>query len=614
MKSNTSWRVRLNGILVGAAIVIALIVVRGAAAGDEPVQEHLVTDWSHRHMIYSNPKSLMRRFELSQHHRYVQQWRRRESERRGDRNEWRWHRAPEPATQFQGDWSMDMGAGATVGAGNYPAKFSFATTSANCATPAPPVGQQPDFVVYNTSLVGSASQATIVAFDNLYSSCTGGTPLTYWAYNTGLPGAALTSPVLSNDGTQVAFIQSGVNGTSAATLVVLRWKANNGTLSAPVTPSAGACTALTAPCQQTVTFSTANGDANPWDSFSSPFYDYPTDTLYVGDNAGFLHKFTPVFFGTPTEVVSSGATIWPSPLDAFGHLSSPVYVDTVHQVLVTDSNGDIYSVDSVTGGDCFNPCNAGANFLDPKLASPGFDDGPIVDVTTGRVYVFARASSEFFPPITTGAPSGAPSVFVLDIPANPAAIHLAPVTQIIVSDAISPAPATIPATPFYIGAFNNQYYITGGTGYLYVCGTAGTLNALWQIHVDGSTVDAPFLGPTLTTANTGCSPITEFFNGTTDRMFLSVTGSAKTAAPIACPASPTGCVMSFSTDPVAFAPGIAPLARTSATGGSSGIVIDNSSAAGGASQVYFTPLGDQTCTTSGGTGGCAIQASQAGLL
>jgi hypothetical protein len=30
--------------------------------------------------------------------------------------------------------------------------------------------------------------------------------------------------------------------------------------------------------------------------------------------------------------------------------------------------------------------------------------------------------------------------------------------------------------------------------------------------------------------------------------------------------------------------------------------------------VYFTPLGDQTCTTSGGTGGCAIQASQAGLL
>jgi hypothetical protein len=55
--------------------------------------------------------------------------------------------------------------------------------------------------------------------------------------------------------------------------------------------------------------------------------------------------------------------------------------------------------------------------------------------------------------------------------------------------------------------------------------------------------------------------------------------------------------------------------------GTSGIIVDNAVGAGslpGASQVYFTPLGAQTCVGNGTTGnlassGCAIQASQAGL-
>jgi len=243
MKSNHSYRPRLSQILYGAVMVIALVAVRGAKAGEEHV--HLVTDWSHRHLVFSEPKSLMKQFEMSSDPRYVQQRIRRNAERRHDRNEWRWRHAPEDPNHLQGDWSMDMGAGATVGAGNYPAKFSFDTTSANCATPVPPVGQQPDFVVYNTSLAGSISQASIVAFDNIYSSCTGGTPLTYWAYNTGA-GAVQTSPVLSFDGSQVAFVQ---NIAGAATLVILRWKANTGTLTNPVAPSSGGCTALATPCQ-----------------------------------------------------------------------------------------------------------------------------------------------------------------------------------------------------------------------------------------------------------------------------------------------------------------------------------------------------------------------------
>jgi hypothetical protein len=51
-------------------------------------------------------------------------------------------------------------------------------------------------------------------------------------------------------------------------------------------------------------------------------------------------------------------------------------------------------------------------------------------------------------------------------------------------------------------------------------------------------------------------------------------------------------------------------------GGTSGIISDNIVSPitlVGASQVYFTTLGDQLCPTSGGTGGCAVQASQPAL-
>jgi len=607
MKLNHSWRSRMAQILVGAAVVFALMAAREAKAdGEHEHHDHLVTDWSHRYVVYSTPTSLMRRFELSGDRRYVDQWRRRESEHgRHDRDERRWHRAPEDPHKIQGDWSENMGTGATVGAGNYPAKFSFDTTSANCVTP-PTVGQQPDFVVYNTSLVGTGSQADIVAFANLYSSCTGGTPQTYWAYNTGLGGAVVTSPVLSFDGAQVAFIE---NTGGAATLVVLRWKAGTGTLSMPMMPATGSCTALTAPCMTTVIFSTLNGDTTPTDAFSSPFYDYGQDVIYVGDDSGFLHKFTGVFLGTPTEVASTTGNVWPVGLTGgFGHLNSPVFIQSVNQAMVTGSDGVIYTVDGTAGG----ASNATFNALDPKLASPGFEDGPLVDVTTGKVYLFASASSEFIDSNATFGFHGVPnvaSVFEIDIPATPIDIHNAAYIQAVVSDS-----ATIPASGFYLGAFDDPYYSSSGaSGNLYVCSTSGTVDALWGIPITGNVMGTPFLGPTLTTANVGCSPVTEFnnTNTNTDRIFLSVAGSAITGGTINCPAA-SGCIMSFDIGSP-LSPTTATSATAPVTGGTSGIVVDNASGTAGASQIYFTPLADQACPTSGGNGGCAIQDSQSAL-
>src|SRR5208283_3315264 len=98
------------------------------------------------------------------------------------------------------DWSVNLGVGATAGLGIYPAKYSFTISSANCSNAA-----TPDFAVYNTGLAGTgmlgSTQASIVAFDNLYSGCTGTVPSVYWAYDTN-GGAITTSVLLSIDGSQ----------------------------------------------------------------------------------------------------------------------------------------------------------------------------------------------------------------------------------------------------------------------------------------------------------------------------------------------------------------------------------------------------------------------------
>jgi hypothetical protein len=60
--------------------------------------------------------------------------------------------------------------------------------------------------------------------------------------------------------------------------------------------------------------------------------------------------------------------------------------------------------------------------------------------------------------------------------------------------------------------------------------------------------------------------------------------------------------------------GANPVAALPAPGGTSGIIIDNIVSNPGGSQVYFTNLQDSGCfSLLGGTGGCAVQASQQGL-
>jgi hypothetical protein len=597
MKFNGTWQLRLTQVFLGAGIVIVLTVVRRTNAEHEPV--HLVTDWSHRHVIFSAPHDLMQQFRLSTDPRYVQQLIRRNDAREEDRDRGRWRRAPEDPDTIQSDWSVYMGSGATVGAGNFPAKFSFNTGTATCAT---------DFVAYNTSLAGSTAQASVVAFNNLYVAASGGglcgtAPSTYWAYNTG--GTVATSLVLSLDGSQVAFVQNNSAGTQA-TLVLLKWAANSGTIISPLqlTPVTPAIyTTCSGVCMTTFNFATVQpggtgnpGNVNADDTVSSPFVDYANDTLYVGDSKGYLHKFTNVFHGTmstpPAETVTTGT--WPALVSSGYALTDPVFDNGTGSVFVGSPFGTLKRVDATTGVTVTKTAQiaiSGSNF-----------ESPILDETNGQLYLIVsksfagtlNASAVFtFPTTFTGSGSSTGTQTILS-------------SQGVESNV-------------YSGAFDNKWFL-GHAGNMYVCApTASNISTLYQIAVSTAGVlSTVSTGPALTTGASVCSYVTEFFNPNntsvahpagTDLIFLSVTALA---APVSCTTN-AGCLMSFDVTSGTALSASTPAAATRVeAGGTSGIIIDGSSASPGASQVYFTPLGSQICGT-GGTGGCAIQASQSGL-
>ena len=105
--------------------------------------------------------------------------------------------------------SLSGGTTATVQPNAYPAKYGVSLTGASCS----------DFAIYPTGGVGGSGAATIIAYDNLYAgtgtgTCTTTNPTVYWAYNTATGYSVTTSPVISLDGKQVAFIES--NGTAAS--------------------------------------------------------------------------------------------------------------------------------------------------------------------------------------------------------------------------------------------------------------------------------------------------------------------------------------------------------------------------------------------------------------
>jgi hypothetical protein len=715
MNGNSPRLVRLGGGFIG--LVALGCVLTGQAAKPARQGITLPTDWSHSHLIFSQPRSVEQAARLQEDPRFEQQFYRRYQLRILAVDE------PEGGvadgltgsakkTRRTGtmhhDWSRDLGSGGSVGAGNYPAKFSFSSTIANCGGAA-----QPDFVVYSTGQAVSGTQATIVAYDNLYNGCGGTVPSVYWAYNTA--GQILTSPVFSRDGSQVSFVQTA---GGVGSLVLLKWQASaSETVGSPGVPTLvvpALYSACVTPCMTTIPLEDGSLLTTN-DTTSSVFYDYVGDTAWVGDSRGWLHQFTSVFLGTPAEVRTSP---WPVQVNPLGPLplTSPVHDHVSGNVFVGDGRGFLYRVNASTG----TVTQSGQ--LD---FGNGITDGPIVDSGNGLAYVFASSDG-------TGACLGGTdctAVYALSTGFAPGDLG----SEAIVGN--STITGIFPSLMF-IGGFDNAYYTsTNGTGNLYVCGNTGGRPTLYQVPIlSGAFGSTPVAISTLATGGaTPCSPVTDVSSpgatagsAATERLFLSVQGNSNAATCLS-----GGCVQNFIDTPwqasTVFAVGqeilvksaspaaryvqvvttggtsgatqpswpstaggtkidggihwltqgnpatvlnnwaannlytlhsriidtngnveVATAAGTSgsptapvwattaglttadgtgtliwtnagavftnafaASGGSSGIILDNTVLSGtlaGASQVYFSTLSDQVCDD--GTGGCAVQASQ----
>ena len=612
----------------------------------EPAElEGLPDDWSHHHLVFSNPGTEQDAIQKGTYDdwlrivndpRYIMQQLKRRSPAQGPAAEYvarmnERARAEKAATSeelaapqstgpigpvlldpvrlrkatIHRDWSMNLGSG-TVGAGQFPAKYGFSTTAAGLCSNS----STPDYVVYNSGKAGvSGSQANIIAYDNIYSGCSGTVPSVYWSYYTGT-GTAATSPVLSGDGSKVAFIETPTSG--AATLRILKWVGGQGTdynhptapqnLYTNKTAGAGGNTAWsTCPsgqsCMISVTFQT---ELNP-DTTSPPWCDYASDTVYVGDSDGYLHEITGVFNGTPGEVTS---TPWPVAVQTGYALTGPVFDDSTSLIFLGSSNpmGYLQSVNSSTG----------AVVTSAQLATSGLgiNDAPLVDSVTSTVYAFVDdavyeggvAAVLRFPEAFTGA-----TAYIHQ--------HLGTNSNTI---------------PIYSGAFDNEYYTsTTGTGNLWACGNPGGTPTLYAVGVTTNNMSAAVAGPAVSNATTTCSTVTEFCTTTTgvacsagadtsatttppqnDYVFVSPQTQSGTAIP-GCTAN-EGCVLSYiiATTPAATYSGAGAF-----VGGASGMIVDTqNTTVSGTLQLYFGILGSMSCSgtssAGSGTGGCAVQASQ----
>jgi hypothetical protein len=695
--------------------ILGVLTLSPALLGQaSPASETIVlifTDWSTHHLIFSKPATAGQARRAERDPRYWQQQLRHsptrlsEAEIRGVAS--RMHHGSSDG--IDKDWSIDLGSGATVGATNFPAKIAFRPTNATCAGGP----TQPDAVVYGTGLAGTTSQASIAAFDNLYSGCVadGTVPTAYWAYNTH-GGTVTTSPVFSGDGTQMAFVQTDSFGNGQ--LVLLKWAAASGTVGSPVSLSRvrnSAYPACTAPCMTTTTLRDSNGVLHP-DSNSSVFYDYFDDTAYVGDDAGWLHKFNPVFRGIPAEVRSAG---WPAQVNpgAPTALASPVYDATSGRVFVTDVGGFLYRIGP---GSTFVATASGPLDVSSAEGGAGIVQGPIVDSTNELVYVFSSSDG------SGGCIGGADCAAVFQFGINFAGGTSGSKAVVGASTISGSAP-----NPLYLGAFDSTYENSvNATGNLYVCGNTGGIPTLYRVPITAGVFGTVKTGPALALTTTPCSPVTDILNpnasgGPTEWMFASaetegvssgcatgclfnfkstpwqastayavgqevldtnlrieVVSTAGTSGATVPTWNPTtggsttdgtvhwldqgvlnvpvlsgwagghhnlnaeivdpnnnielvttagnsgGTIPTFNTTPGGTTHdgtvtwtnvGAIATAALATSGGTSGIIVDNTVGSGtlaGASQVYFSTLGDQTCGTSG-TGGCAVQASQPAL-
>ena len=150
-----------------------------------------------------------------------------------------------------------------------------------------------------------------------------------------------------------------------------------------------------------------------------------------------------------------------------------------------------------------------------------------------------------------------------------------------------------------------------------MCGTdsASTSPALWEVGFNTSGVmnSRSELVALSSQNNAGCSPLTEFKNGSTDRLFVSVDTKCN-FPPVN--AGNDGCVVSFNITTALTGTPSPASGPVDEVAGTSGIVVDNVSTSSGASSIYFSTLTNastQACGSVTTGGGCGIKLTQGTL-
>ncbi len=556
--------------LVAFALLPVIWSVAPVSAQAVDSSSAVVDDWTHHHVFFSDPGTLTdammngKREEwqrIVDDPRYRLQLMKRSAANRAQTGD----SAPTNAedtndnSSLSRDWNVTVAsAGASVAIDMYPAKYTFAPIATPSCTN--------DFVVFPVSSAGSATRANIMGVNNLYkTTCTGTVPTVLFAYYVGT-GRVRTSPVLSLNGTKVAFVESRGSGASIFHVLTLDKSGNAG------------CATSTTPCNGTVysgpavpgthnsavdTKVTFSGTGNINVTRSSPFVDYTHDVAYVGDNTGVLHKFTGVFNGTPAEVTTSP---WPVTVASGATLSGPTYDSVSGNIFVGGSDGNLYCVTSA-GAFCSTKSIAVGN---GSGAAGAILDAPIVDSTRHTVFAIANNAS--------------------DAILSQSTTSLGSQVKVIMGKR---------GNSLYDGTFDNLYFTSVGTGHMYVCGNATTGTAtpvLWRVGFNSNgTIDTANDGTsfTLASAAVNCSPLTEVYNTSTtpgtDYLFVGVSASGFATGTHNC--GGTACLASFilptSGNSVPTAANATMTSTYVGTTGPSGVIVDNVSGAAGASQVYF---------------------------
>jgi hypothetical protein len=485
------------------------------------------------------------------------------------------------------DWSMFLGPTAGLAIGETPAVYTYNYASPSCSTlgATPPVVG--DFVVYTINATpGVGTQANLVGLTNLYTNnagtgfCSGDTgPSFLFSYAIGSGGSPL-SPVPSLDGTRVAWIEST---STTSNLHVTIWAANDGgTATSPIKPTGvftnGACVPAGDSCDEAINYTNASvtgcTTAYPAANTHSDIYvDYASDTAFVSANNGLLYHIKNIFSTTTSPSVDFcvpvNTTFETTPTAA---MSGPLYDGLLNEVFITDSE-KIYSYIVNASGSTVSFTPAASYLYGSTASNYNYPTGPgmMLDPYNGYVYVFSTYDKNSKTSVT-------------QLPTSLASAALVQLGN----------KSTNTNQILFYGAFDNNYYTNGpksAKSTLYSCGTAATTTtqSLYAIKFIATTgVANTTLAMSANTnvnpggaANGVCSPITEFYDGTNDRIFVGMgQPGATTGANVVTMWNVTTQLTSATTTPTATA--------TNYMGGTSGFAADNNSSDAQAENVYFS--------------------------